>query len=198
MTMILKWTLTLTSNSTTFPYLMLLPLSIAFSLFKFHHPIPLFLLSADDFVFSFIKNMAAFKQALLYFSPFPPSVCTVSVLIHSISPLHDEWAFLLLRPVSPFVSWYLSHFSKLLVLWFFFSTALSVFLSWQDQQQQQQSLDLTERVVWTHCLHVLNLCFHTTTPLGYLSTHKTEIHLPRSPMILSLSKLVVSYQSWWT
>ena len=79
---------------------MLLPLSIVFSLFKFHLPIHLFLFSADDFVFSFIKNMAAFKQALLYFSRFPPSLCTASVPIHSISPLHNEWALLLLSKAS--------------------------------------------------------------------------------------------------
>lgn len=128
--MIFKWILTLTSNSTTFPYLMLLPLSIVFSLFKVYHPIHLFLLSADDFVFSFIKNMAAFNKHsfISHNSLHPSALCLYPYILFPPCSMNEHFCSCL-RPVSPFVSWYLSHFSKLLLLLFLFSTASSAFLS---------------------------------------------------------------------
>lgn len=98
MTMIFKWILTLTSNSTTFPYLMLL-LYLLYSLFKVYHPIHLFLLSADDFVFSFIKNMAAFNKHsfISHDSLHPSALCLYPYILISVL---NEWALLLLSKAS--------------------------------------------------------------------------------------------------
>lgn len=205
MTMIFKWILTLTSNSTTFPYLMLLLLSIVFSLFKFYHPSHLFLLSADDFVFSFIKNMAAFKQALLYFSRFPPSLCTVSVPIHSISPVLNEWALLLLSKASLSIC-------VLVPVPFFKAAAPAIpFLYWIVCFPLLTGSAIVAAVFRSHwkscldCLHFLNLfspCDHSTGVLVHAQNWNPFVKVTDDFIIVKILSLSKSYhcqnQSWFS
>ena len=102
--------LKLSSNSTNFPYLMFLPLSISYLILSsnLYHPIHLFLLPAGDFIFHW--KSATIGQTLLHCSTtllHQSAHVRVSVILPSVSSLHYGWTLLLLaKAKSSTMSWF--------------------------------------------------------------------------------------------
>lgn len=139
---------------------------------------------------SLIKQQKSDKYSLT--SPLlPPPLCT-SVPMYSISLL-SQWVASSTSVSGQFLHCVLVSTSHQSCCSYGYSFSLLHHeLALPDRMNNSsdgQSLDLFERVVQTLCFHLPNL-YKTKI---HLFMHKIKIHLSRSPMILSLSKLIVNY-----